>query len=87
MPKQNNKQGGEKKYRWAWWEEAGRHTISKNCKCDLCRNDAFRVAVAEELSPFDPEWEILRSRCKDHYNKQTQISWLRKWRNNHAKTK
>jgi len=75
-------------YKWAQWETTDCCFYYKNkidCMHDGCKDKAFHIAIAEEVSAFDPEDIILKARCKEHFNKKTQKTWLRKWRNKNIK--
>ena len=69
------------KYKWANWEKAETRPVIEIVKCDKCDKQAVYLAIAETNDVFDTDLIVIKARCEEHFNKKTQKSWLKKWRN------
>lgn len=69
-----------KHYSWADWQLAENRVGLEPMTCDRCNQKATHLAIAEEKSAFDPEEEVLKRLCDEHWNKNTQKDWIKKWR-------
>lgn len=66
---------------WAQWELSNTRPAFLGTVCDLCKEDAIHIAVLEN----DDEVRIIKARCDNHFNLQTQKKWLKQWRNKNIK--
>ncbi len=69
----------EKTFDWASWETVEQRSFFAGENCGVCEAPAFHIAVAEDEGA-DGDVEVIRARCKDHFNKLTQKTWLKGWR-------
>lgn len=73
---------GNMKYKYAQWETASsRPGLNGICHCG---KKADMLAIAEEDTSFDSEDMVIKALCNEHFNKQTQKQWIKKWRKTNA---
>lgn len=71
----------KEKYKWAEWINVAERPYRKFVEKCICGKKAMFVVLATENFSYDEDEVVIKARCEEHYNKQTQKKWLRIWRN------
>lgn len=73
-----------KKWDWAKWWTIDQRSYFRGEKCSECDMKAYYLAIAED-DGADGDTEVIRARCREHFNPLTQKTWLKRWRMNNVK--